>query len=274
VKVFVEAVDLYTPGIPDWESMKLILRGLPIKRNTEEPSRYKPTTLPRNESRRATELIRLAFRLLERVKSCTEIDISQIPSVFASSGGDYDVIHKICSALVRQDKSISPIDFHNSVHNAASGYWSIATNNHYSSISLSAYENTFPVALVESSVYCTFENKPTLLVAYDIPAPEPLSQVCSTTVSFGTVLLLTPAQTPRSIASLEIEISQTIERDTPISCKEIEGLPRKNPIARSLNLLEALTKDTDCTVVHAGNPGAKIRVRNFERTKSKRNTDI
>ncbi len=49
-----------------------------------------------------------------------------MPAVFACSGGDTDVINRLCSALMLPGCPVSPQQFVNSVHNAPAGYWSIA----------------------------------------------------------------------------------------------------------------------------------------------------
>ena len=41
-------------------------------------------------------------------------------------GGDGQNCHEICQALASAERQLSPTRFHNSVHNAAAGYWSIA----------------------------------------------------------------------------------------------------------------------------------------------------
>ena len=52
---------------------------------------------------------------------------ARLPAVFTSSGGDGRNCHEICAALASAERLISPTRFHNSVHNAAAGYWGIAT---------------------------------------------------------------------------------------------------------------------------------------------------
>ena len=51
------------------------------------------------------------------------------PTVFTSSSGDGDNVHEICETLAAADRQVSPTRFHNSVHNAPAGYWSIATRS-------------------------------------------------------------------------------------------------------------------------------------------------
>ncbi|MET0042628.1 MAG: beta-ketoacyl synthase chain length factor, partial [Candidatus Thiodiazotropha sp. 6PLUC3] len=63
-------------------------------------------------------------------------DSEGVLSVFSSSEGDLDIIDQICLALSQEDRPVSPTQFHNSVHNAPAGYWSIGSGSHQGSTSL------------------------------------------------------------------------------------------------------------------------------------------
>ena len=60
-------------------------------------------------------------------------DPATLPSVFTSAHGDLAVNDYMCATLATQPTAISPTRFHNSVHNAAAGYWTIATGCHAAS---------------------------------------------------------------------------------------------------------------------------------------------
>src|SRR5690606_40428753 len=75
------------------------------------------------------------------------VSIRRCAAVFASSGGDYPIIDQICKALCEPERLVSPTQFHNSVHNSAAGYWSIATGSRAPSTSISAFDDTFAAGL-------------------------------------------------------------------------------------------------------------------------------
>ena len=75
------------------------------------------------------------------------LDASGLVSVFSSSGADGDNCHAICETLAGTDRQISPTRFHNSVHNAPSGYWGIATGAMAPSTSICTYDATFGAGL-------------------------------------------------------------------------------------------------------------------------------
>ena len=122
---FIDAVEVYTPGIRDWATLREIFEGNLTFDSGVTDDKYAPESLPRNERRRASSVTRLAFRITESIASQTSLDLSKTCSVFASGGGDYEVVHEICSSLATTEKHISPTQFHNSVHNAAGGYGGI-----------------------------------------------------------------------------------------------------------------------------------------------------
>lgn len=243
MKVFVDAISVYGQGIKDWDAARQIFSNNAAIDNPDSElnqERYQPSTLPRNERRRATNLIRLAFQLAESIQSGSALDFSKTATVFASSGGDYQVMDLICSILATDEKFISPTHFHNSVHNAAAGYWGIATASHESSTTVSAFDDTFPIGLLEACLYCSVEQKQTLLVAYDIKPDFPLSEKRHITAPFGTAILLQPIQTRDSLVALNPGISDNVDSDTELGSETLRPLLAGNPIARALPLLEAI----------------------------------
>lgn len=244
MKVFVDAISVCGQGIKDWDVAQQLFADNALAGNSDSessvPERYQPRSLPRNERRRATDLIRLAFQLAESIQSESTLDFSKTATVFASSGGDYQVINLICSILATEEKYISPTHFHNSVHNAAAGYWGIASGSHESSTAISAFDDTFPIGLLEACLYCSVEEKQTLLVAYDIKPDFPLSEERHITAPFGTAILLQPVQTSDSLVALNPRIAEDIQSDTLLECDALRPLLTGNPIARALPLLEAI----------------------------------
>ena len=173
LECYLNAIGLAAPGLPGWQASAAILQGQAAYERTPL-EKYKPELLPANERRRATELVRMAFRVCEELMATSAIPMADCASVFASSGGDYPIIDQICRSLCESERLVSPTQFHNSVHNSAAGYWSIATGSRQPSTSLSAYDDSFAVGLLEAMCLCQQEQLPTLLAVYDIQPPYPL----------------------------------------------------------------------------------------------------
>lgn len=249
LECYLNAIGLAAPGLPNWQASTAVLQG----QTAYEPApleKYKPELLPANERRRATELVRMAFRVCEELMAASAIPMADCASVFASSGGDYPIIDQICRSLCESERLVSPTQFHNSVHNSAAGYWSIATGSRQPSTSLSAYDDSFAVGLLEAMCLCQQEQLPTLLAVYDIQPPYPLGGKRLIPVEFGVALLLTPTASEQSIARLQLQPTDTTAPSTPAQ-PALEALRRANPAARSLPLLELVAQGKSGTLIFA-----------------------
>ncbi len=123
--------------------------------------------LPAMLRRRTSVATKLAFAAAERACQNAGVVPSELPVVFTSSLGEIGVTDKLCSAIAHQQLPVSPTQFHNSVHNTASGYWSIAVGNKHPAMAMSAYQDSFALALLEAwSQLHTVERK-LLLVCYE-----------------------------------------------------------------------------------------------------------
>lgn len=245
--VYLEAVGLAAPGLPSWQASQAILAG----EQDYTPAaleRYKPSQLPPNEARRATELVRMAFRVCEDLMGHTRQAMADCANVFASSGGDYPIIDQICRSLTEPERLVSPTQFHNSVHNSAAGYWSIASGSRLPSSSLSAYDDSFCAGLLEAISLCNTERLPTLLVVYDIKPPAPLSAKRLIPVEFGVAFLLSPERTAASMAQLQLSLLGREQAATQAGA-QLESLRLANPAARSLPLLEMLAQKKSGSII-------------------------
>ncbi len=245
MSLYIESIGLAAPGLAGWQESQAILQGrqsykeLPLEK-------YKPRKLPANERRRATELVRLAFRVCEEAVDNTLVDETTLGSVFATSGGDNQIIDNISRALCREERAVSPTQFHNSVHNSAAGYWSIATNSQMPSTSLSSFDTTFAAGLLEAATFITSSHIPTMFATYDTQQPVPLLDKRPITIPFGAALLLSPIKTENTIVKLDIELgspSSQVATGRQVTSCQIEALEKlrlKNPAARILPLLEKI----------------------------------
>lgn len=237
LQVFVDGVGLYAPGFNGWAHARAVLAA---------PQTYLATplqlpsidSLPAAERRRLGVAVKLAMAVGYDAAQQSSTALQQLGTVFASSAGDCDNCHQILEALASSDRAISPTRFHNSVHNAAAGYWSIATGSQQPSTSLSAYDAGFGAALLEAASQIQSNAQPCLLVAFDTPYPQPLRALRNITHPFGVALLLTPGHSPTSLCSLTLSLTQ--EPAHPIPTPDLEAMRCNVPAARALPLLSAL----------------------------------
>ena len=163
-------------------------------------------------------------------------------------------------ALATTARQISPTRFHNSVHNAAAGYWSIATQCRAPSTSLACFDASFAAGLLEAACQVAGGGDTVALIAYDHPYPEPLRAVRTLLAAFGVALVLAPGATDRSFATLDIEFVAQDAAATLVAGPGLEGLRASVPAARSLPLLTMLARGSRETVLLEFVAGTHLRV--------------
>ena len=161
-------------------------------------------------------------------------------TIFTSSGGDGETIHDILNVLASPLRELSPTKFHNSVHNAAAGYWSIATGATSASTSLCAHDDSFAAGLLEAAAQAAAAGEAVALIAYDVPYPAPLFAVRPVGAVFGAALVLSPVPTPASFARLDLALQPGAAAASPAAIPALEELRPTTPAARCLPLLAAL----------------------------------
>jgi len=123
--------------------------------------------------RRTSMATRVAITAAGR--ACTAAGIGQkLPAIFVSSVGEMQVTDKLCRAITQQDYPLSPTQFHNSVHNTAAGYWSMATGSMAAMQAMGALDDGFALALLEAWCQLQTVTQQVLLVVYDETMPEQL----------------------------------------------------------------------------------------------------
>ena len=173
LSAYVNGVGLLGPGITNWAEGADILSGR--QRWVSAPTALRPPEgLPPAERRRTGTVVKLALAVGLEATRQAGADPAQLPAVFTSSGGDGQNCHEICQVLASAERQLSPTRFHNSVHNAAAGYWSIATGATPASNALCAYDASFAAGLLEALTQVAIERTAVLLIAYDASYPEPL----------------------------------------------------------------------------------------------------
>jgi hypothetical protein len=243
---FIQGVGLIGPGLTDWSQARDVLAG--VTPYCPQPTQYPgPARLPPAERRRASKIVQLALGTGLEACETAGLDPATLASVFASSGGDGQNCHAICEALASEDRLISPTRFHNSVNNAAAGYWDIATGSMAPATVVAAFDGSLAAGLLETLSQVVEEQHPVLLIAYDSDYPEPLYRVRPIPDGLGTALVVTPAPGDRTLA--RIQLSPTQEGVTRLAEPLLEGLRASIPAARVLPLLGALARGVGERVV-------------------------
>ena len=237
---WIGGVAVIGPGLPGWAASEAVLAGAApwMPGDVTVPP---PALLPATERRRTSLAVRLALAAAgEAAGADNAVDRTTLETVFASANGDGGVVGCILEAL--HDPAgiaISPTQFHNSVHNAAAGYWHIATGSAAPSVSLGGHDGSFAAGLLTATAAVAARGRPVLLCAYDLPLPPPLAAVRPTGPAFATALVLHPSPAPGSRAALDLRYLATPAPE-PVPGDALDALARENPAARALPLLRAL----------------------------------
>jgi hypothetical protein len=198
----IEGVGFWAAGLPDWHAAQRFARGGDTV--ADAPARPSPHLLPPNERRRAPETVAVALQVAQAACEAAGRDPATLPSVFASTHGDLAITDYMCATLASDPPSISPTRFHNSVHNAAAGYWTIGTGAMQPATALSAGEGSFAQGLLEALAQLHGGAEAVLLVAYDSQSSGPLGEVTRSAGLLGAAFVLSRAQRAGA-ASLQVE---------------------------------------------------------------------
>ncbi|ABZ74958.1 conserved hypothetical protein [Shewanella halifaxensis HAW-EB4] len=126
----------------------------------------KLTHVPAMQRRRLSKLTKI---ILEAVSQSAPPE--QCRSIFASQHGEINRTIGLLNDIVAESP-LSPTGFSQSVHNTASGIFSILTGNQASSTSIAAGKNTFSQGFIEAFGQLHADPAPLLLVYADEPVPQ------------------------------------------------------------------------------------------------------
>lgn len=242
--IWLHGVSLLAPGLSDWAQAQPVLRG-------EQAWAPAPTVLPPAEAlpaaerRRASRVVRTALAL--GLGALRGHDPSEVATVFTASGADGHNCHALCEQLAGEDRQISPTRFHNSVHNAASGYWGIATRSMAPSQVLCAHDASFGAGWIDALGQLSNEGGELLLVAYDGEYPEPLHSVRPVPDAAGMALWLGTEPRADSLGTLHGELLRApFEPQADVA---LERLRADFPALRALPLLQRIAQGDERPVV-------------------------
>lgn len=236
---YIEGTSLIGTAFADWASAQPVLLGQQayIASKTVLPA---PAVLPPAERRRTGAIVKLSLAVGIAACEDAQQDPKTLPCVYTSSSGDGDNCHAICEALASSDRAISPTRFHNSVHNAAPGYWGIATGAMTNVSVLCAFDGSFGAGLLESLAQVVADQTAVLLIAADSPYPEPLQSARPLADALGIGLVFKPKRTANS--RVQIDISLTHSPASHMANVALEHLRLHIPAARGLPLLQAIAQ--------------------------------
>ncbi|NND00631.1 MAG: hypothetical protein HKN85_10660, partial [Gammaproteobacteria bacterium] len=201
----------------------------------------KPEVIPANERRRAPLPVRLAVETSWQSTCQAGLDPANLASVFVSGIGDTQLTDYMCRTVTGDNTALSPTKFHNSVHNAAAGYWTISTGCMQAANSVAGFQESVSLTLMEGLVECQIEQRPILLTFYDAPSSKVLQELLRNEYPFSASIIIAPAGTapsqPRFVAEID---NQGCEPPDFSGSELLEHCYEVNPAAKILPLLKIL----------------------------------
>lgn len=238
MRVRVRGIGALGPGFDDWEALRVLFDGAKGAGPLESATAVRPAPecIPPRERRRAPLSVKLAVAVAEQ--ACRQAGLSPADSVcvFTSSMGDMEITDYVCRTLAQEEPVLSPTKFHNSVHNAPAGYWSISQGAMLSSNSVAGFRHTVPGSLLEAVSQCLTEDVPVLWASQDVLAPEPFHDVLAIPESCAFALALHPG----GGEGLEFEVAPGRGVWPDLRTSSLTFLYEGNPAARILPVLEYL----------------------------------
>jgi len=238
MKVRIAGIGAWGPGFENWDILRDWLAGGAAPASLEM-ARPAPASIPPRERRRAPLSVKLAVAAAEQACAMGAIAPQEPVCVFASGMGDMDITDYMCRTLASDDPLVSPTKFHNSVHNAPVGYWSISQGAKRSSNAVAGFRHTVPASLLEATTQCVTEQLPVLWASQDIVSPGPFRVIEDIPAACAFALLLLPEP------SLSLELEAGHGEWPALATGALQTLYEHNPTARLLPLLELI----------AGRPG-------------------
>jgi len=243
--LYIEGPAFWAPTLPGWDVARAAFRGEggPVQPPARRPS---PQVLPPAERRRAPDSVAIALEVASAAVQASARRAADLPCVFASAHGDLAINDYMCATLASQPTLLSPTRFHNSVHNAAVGYWTIATGCQAASNSVSAFTASFAAGLLEAATESAADAQAVLLTAFDVQAVGPLASALSSDGMLAAALVLAPLATERTVAAFDWELvpgapAPALRSD---AARALQG----NAMADALPLFEALARGESGTL--------------------------
>ena len=203
------------------------------------------TFLPAAQRRRSSLTTQMAVTAAFHACEQANVDTEITPSVFASVGGEIQVTDALCRALTDIDALLSPTQFHNSVHNTTSGYWTILNGCRAPTTAIAAVDDTFAMGLLEACTQLQQRPGNILLVCYDENWPQYLAPPMGS-VPFACAFILGNDVPEFSIDTLSIPSIESMDHSLD---QGLLDFIRSAPAAASIPLLQAVRgTDTDCHV--------------------------
>lgn len=251
--IYLDAIAMIAPGMEQPQDVQKILQA-DIFPTFEGSWKVTPTVVSGRALRRLSPQTLLALSVAERIQPALDETAAW---VFASAYSEGETLKLILDALCRPDMAVRPLRFQNSVHNAASGQWSIAAQINNPVTSICGGDATATVGLLKAILQARQEQRAVGLIAFDMPLPFPLDTSHRVTMPAGIGIAVSPEKTTQSLARLTVSFSP---QDTSKGVTPYARLAQEigNPVLALLPLIERVLGFGSGSVALDVNGAAKL----------------
>ncbi len=240
------AAGVMAPGLTSLADLRLACRG---ERHIADGALVlpPPPQLPAAERRRASQAVRLTLACVAQALEGSPFEAAGLRSVFATDEGTGEVCQQMLQALATT-RQISPMLFTNSVHNAPSGYFSIAWHNRQAATVVSLGLESFACGLLCAVTDAMASRQPVLFAVCDPAMTAPLDELLPIVHATAAAFVITAGDAPASTPALG-RFRTALQASTEAAPSPLPAwLPpawRSNSSARALVALALLEQPGD-----------------------------
>jgi hypothetical protein len=252
--VAVVGVGVWMPGVPDARAFREGVR----RPDAEVP----PARLPPRLRRRTSLLIRMVAEVAAQAAEQAGVSLGAIPVVVGSAYGELTTTMEMLHELAAE-RLVSPFRFHNSVHNTASAYLSIAHENRSLATSVAAGNDTAAMILLDALTLLADRGGDVLVVIADEPLPESLtsarSSATTTPVSAAAILRARPTERAalEGLERIALAWLGDLRQGPGTSATAERSVDEESPSATFLRLVAAVM---DARSTRPGRPPTRVDV--------------
>jgi hypothetical protein len=249
----VRGVGMWTPAYADFEAW--VAAGMPEELGSQEAGGARPPAnlLHPRLRRRTSTLTRAAVTALEAALAEGGAEMAEVRYVLVSSFGEIETTVDLLAQLGDPQGPVSPTKFHNSVHNTATGYMSIASGNHREATALAGGPHNLEIGLLEALAGLAESGGDVVLIFAEERLPPPFDR-SDADPTFAVALHLSADRPgPEHPRSLDLELRVTSRPSSGSRLAPAGGLPTMaGPLVQLLRRIADLDGSADAIVLAPG----------------------
>jgi hypothetical protein len=254
LSAYLRGVGLWTPVYPSYGSWR-DAGGPACLDHSEAQASARPAAelLHPRLRRRTSTLTRASVTALEAAVGQAGADLDAVRFVLVSSFGEIETTVELLAQLADPQGPVSPTKFHNSVHNTATGYMSIASGNHREATALAGGAHNLEIAALELLAGLAIDGGDAVLLVGEERLPEPFARPDSDPTFAAALLFGAEPARSRHPSSLDLRV-ELVAESSPADAPDLRGAGLASMVPPVTALLQAIAE------LEAGPAGASASV--------------